>query len=317
MGLNLTGANRVILFAPAWSLQVEEQAIARAYRMGQKHNVVVYKLACINTLEEKMVVRQLQKAGIANVTLDDEKHRSVIKKTDLGNLFEFSPSKRLEGQLPENIKHHATSEHVRWTIQQALGSSWCGDEQTEADKELEFVNSLITRDFCIDVSVLDYLHSKANIDKEMDISEQASSQLGASDFDRILSVGLEASSKPEEDNSGGENHANLVFIYIESHRTNYFRSIMVAIFTYCKVRPSNLDDALNAYSKRLRDSIYTMKKNSNHTRTYIPRPFVPFVNPKNLAHVAEWQCYLAWAVLRHLFTQPTQKLSHPNFRTSK
>ncbi|ESU35953.1 Helicase superfamily, c-terminal domain protein [Giardia duodenalis] len=298
MGLNLTGANRVILFAPAWSLQVEEQAIARAYRMGQKHNVVVYKLACINTLEEKMVVRQLQKAGIANVTLDDEKHRSVIKKTDLGNLFEFSPSKRLEGQLPENIKHHATSEHVRWTIQQALGSSRCGDEQTEADKELEFVNSLITRDFCIDVSVLDYLHSKANIDKEMDISEQASSQLGASDFDRILSVGLEASSKPEEHNSGGENHANLVFIYIESHRTNYFRSIMVAIFNYCKVRSSNLDDALNAYSKRLRDSIYTMKKNSNHTRTYIPRPFVPFVNPKNLAHVAEWQCYLAWAVLR-------------------
>ncbi|EFO63440.1 Transcriptional regulator ATRX, putative [Giardia lamblia P15] len=297
MGLNLTGANRVILFAPAWSLQIEEQAIARAYRMGQKRNVVVYKLACINTLEEKMVVRQLQKAGIANVTLDDEKHRSVIRKTDLGNLFEFNFSGRLEGQLPENIKHHATSEHVRWTIQQALGSSRCSDEQTEADKELEFVNSLITRDFCIDVSVLDYLHSKANIDKEMDISEQASSQLGASDFDRILSMGLEASSKPEKHESEGEGYANLVSIYIESHHTNYFRSIMEAIFKYCRIKPSSLDDSLNAYSKRLRDSIYNMKKNNSHTWIDMPRPFVPFVNPKNPAHVAEWQSYFAWAVL--------------------
>lgn len=122
-----------------------------------------------------MVVRQLQKAGIANVTLDNEKHQSVIKKTDLDTLFEFNFTGRLEGHLPDNIRHHAKPEHVRETIQQALGSSQCTGGHTEVEKELDFVNSLTTRKFCTDVSVLDYLHSKANIDNELDISEQASS----------------------------------------------------------------------------------------------------------------------------------------------
>ena len=297
MGLNITGANRIILLAPAWSLKTEEQAIARAYRMGQERNVVVYKLACINTMEEQMVVRQLQKAGIANVTLDNEKHQSVIKKTDLDTLFEFNFTGRLEGHLPDNIRHHAKPEHVRETIQQALGSSQCTGGHTEAEKELDFVNSLTTRKFCTDVSVLDYLHSKANIDNELDISEQASSQLGGLDYDKILSTGLDTPSKPVERPAEKKDYTPLVSIYIESHQCTYFRSTMEAIFNHCRIDVSNLDKVLDAYYRRVRDSMYRTARNTGSFHAQISRPFILFVSQRDPAHVAEWQRYFAWAVL--------------------
>lgn len=300
MGLNITGANRIILFAPAWSLQAEEQAIARAYRIGQTRNVVVYKLACINTMEEKMVVRQLQKAAIANVTLNNEKHQSVIRKADVASLFEFNVNKRLEGQLPENIKHHAKPEHVKLTIQQTLGSPSNNGEKTEADKELEFVRSLMDKKLCVDVSVLDYLHSKENIDMETDIYEQgqAQSQYELYDFDRILAVGQRAylASRTEGQNLMKNNYSQLISIYIESHQCTYFRTTMSTIFKYCGIKPSSLNDTLETYHKRVRDSIYNEKVNGN-AQSQASRRIITFVDLKNRMHVREWQRYLSWAAL--------------------
>lgn len=53
-GLNLTKANHVIHFDRWWNPAVENQATDRAYRIGQKSNVMVHKLVCRGTLEEKI-----------------------------------------------------------------------------------------------------------------------------------------------------------------------------------------------------------------------------------------------------------------------
>ena len=53
-GLNLTAANHVIHFDRWWNPAVENQATDRAYRIGQKKNVVVHKLICRGTIEEKI-----------------------------------------------------------------------------------------------------------------------------------------------------------------------------------------------------------------------------------------------------------------------
>lgn len=66
MGLNLQGAQRVIIVSPHWNPSIEEQAVARAYRIGQKENVIVYKLIIRNSIEERLVSRQVQKQQIAN-----------------------------------------------------------------------------------------------------------------------------------------------------------------------------------------------------------------------------------------------------------
>ena len=54
VGLNLTSANHVIHYDRWWNPAVENQATDRVFRIGQSKNVMVYKLVCENTLEEKI-----------------------------------------------------------------------------------------------------------------------------------------------------------------------------------------------------------------------------------------------------------------------
>lgn len=53
-GLNLTAANHVFHFDRWWNPAVENQATDRAFRIGQKKNVMVHKLVCVGTLEERI-----------------------------------------------------------------------------------------------------------------------------------------------------------------------------------------------------------------------------------------------------------------------
>ena len=54
LGLNLTGATRVIHLAPVWNPTVDAQAVGRAFRIGQKKPVEVYRLIMAGTVEEKV-----------------------------------------------------------------------------------------------------------------------------------------------------------------------------------------------------------------------------------------------------------------------
>jgi SNF2 family DNA or RNA helicase len=53
-GLNLTRANHVFHFDRWWNPAVEDQATDRAFRIGQKRNVLVHKFVCEGTLEERI-----------------------------------------------------------------------------------------------------------------------------------------------------------------------------------------------------------------------------------------------------------------------
>ncbi|MGX6962166.1 DEAD/DEAH box helicase [Vagococcus xieshaowenii] len=63
-GLNLTGADTVILYDLWWNPAVEEQATGRAHRMGQKKEVEVWRLVAEGTIEEKIVSLQAQKKSL-------------------------------------------------------------------------------------------------------------------------------------------------------------------------------------------------------------------------------------------------------------
>ena len=69
-GLNLTGADMVIHYDPWWNVSTENQATDRAYRIGQKKNVQVYKLITKNTIEERIYELQEKKAKLADNILD-------------------------------------------------------------------------------------------------------------------------------------------------------------------------------------------------------------------------------------------------------
>jgi SNF2 family DNA or RNA helicase len=64
-GLNLTAADTVIHYDPWWNPAVEDQATDRAYRIGQKKPVFVYKLVAQGTVEERMLELQRRKKALA------------------------------------------------------------------------------------------------------------------------------------------------------------------------------------------------------------------------------------------------------------
>jgi non-specific serine/threonine protein kinase len=65
-GLNLTAASHVVHFDRWWNPAVEAQATDRAFRIGQKRNVLVHKFVCRGTVEDridKMIEHKKQLAG--------------------------------------------------------------------------------------------------------------------------------------------------------------------------------------------------------------------------------------------------------------
>ncbi len=87
-GLNLTGADMVIHYDPWWNLSTENQATDRAYRIGQKNNVQVYKLITKNSIEEKIYELQQRKAELVDNMLSTKtSFINKLSKEEIMNLF--------------------------------------------------------------------------------------------------------------------------------------------------------------------------------------------------------------------------------------
>ena len=88
-GLNLTGADTVIHFDPWWNPAVEEQATARAHRIGQTNIVTSYKLIAQGSVEEKIVrLQEKKKELIANTLATDEAFMQSLTWDELQGLLE-------------------------------------------------------------------------------------------------------------------------------------------------------------------------------------------------------------------------------------
>ncbi|KAG8040400.1 hypothetical protein G9C98_001214 [Cotesia typhae] len=88
VGLNLVGANHLILVDIHWNPQLECQACDRIYRIGQKKNVFIYKLICNDTIEETIQNLQEKKLSLANSILSGKnKESSKLSVQDLMTMF--------------------------------------------------------------------------------------------------------------------------------------------------------------------------------------------------------------------------------------
>ncbi|KAM3727208.1 DNA excision repair protein [Dirofilaria immitis] len=96
LGLNLTGANRVVIFDPDWNPSTDIQARERAWRIGQKRDVTIYRLLTGGTIEEKIYHRQIFKVFLSNRILIDPRQRRFFKTNDLHELFSLGDSKILK-----------------------------------------------------------------------------------------------------------------------------------------------------------------------------------------------------------------------------
>ena len=81
-GLNLTAASHVIHFDRWWNPAVENQATDRAFRIGQKRNVLVHKFVCRGTVEERIDEMLTSKQAVADQLLNDD---GETRLTELSN----------------------------------------------------------------------------------------------------------------------------------------------------------------------------------------------------------------------------------------
>ena len=87
LGLNLTEADYVFLLDPWWNPAIEEQAVDRAHRIGQKNTVFTYKFITRNTVEEKILALQKNKLKLASELITTEE--SFIKKLTTQDISEL------------------------------------------------------------------------------------------------------------------------------------------------------------------------------------------------------------------------------------
>lgn len=120
VGLNLTAANKVVIFDPSWNPADDLQAMDRAFRIGQKRTVEVYRLIGQGTIEELIYERQVQKQQSArqlnNGTLEPRIYQGYDRATNVKdqaelfgvhNLFLFDPN----GFAPANLGVHVAKDN--------------------------------------------------------------------------------------------------------------------------------------------------------------------------------------------------------------
>lgn len=86
-GINLIGANRLVLFDPDWNPASDKQAAGRIWREGQKKKCYIYRFMSTNSIEEKIIERQLNKENLSRIisnstNKDLEKEKEKAKERE-------------------------------------------------------------------------------------------------------------------------------------------------------------------------------------------------------------------------------------------
>ncbi|XP_047976108.1 protein CHROMATIN REMODELING 24 isoform X2 [Salvia hispanica] len=122
LGLTLTNADRVIVVDPAWNPSTDNQSVDRAYRIGQKKDVIVYRLMTCGTVEEKIYRKQVFKGGLFRSATEQKEQIRYFSQQDLRDLFTvpklgFDVSPTQQQLLEEHDREHTMEESLRGHVE--------------------------------------------------------------------------------------------------------------------------------------------------------------------------------------------------------
>lgn len=130
LGVNLTGADRVLIYDPDWNPSTDQQARERSWRLGQTRRVLIHRLLAEGSVEEKIYHRQVFKTLLTHRILQDPKQTRFFRHSDLHDLFTLGPSKSADTDTPGPSAQEPEPKRLMSDIMDmsGLGNVW-QDEQ--------------------------------------------------------------------------------------------------------------------------------------------------------------------------------------------
>lgn len=99
-GINLIGANRVIILDTSWNPANDQQNIFRIFRLGQKKNCYVYRLIAMGTMEEKVYSRSVTKQAMSFRVVDEQQIDRHYNMAELAELYTLTKPNYSERPVP-------------------------------------------------------------------------------------------------------------------------------------------------------------------------------------------------------------------------
>lgn len=109
LGLNITGANRVIIADFSWNPSSEAQAVGRAYRIGQQKAVYVYHLVMAGTFEEAVYNKTIFKTQMASRVVDKKNPERMARNS---KDYLFVPRAAEQEDLSAHVGHDSVLDAV-------------------------------------------------------------------------------------------------------------------------------------------------------------------------------------------------------------
>ncbi|KAM8714868.1 hypothetical protein ACLKA7_001991 [Drosophila subpalustris] len=152
-GINLIGANRVIILDTSWNPSNDQQNIFRIFRLGQKKNCYIYRLIAMGTMEEKVYSRSVTKQAMSFRVVDEQqidRHYNMAELAELYTLTKPVQSERTMPLLPKDTilahllrqselvyKYHEHDSLLENKVEQELSEQEKADAWDTYERELQ------------------------------------------------------------------------------------------------------------------------------------------------------------------------------------
>lgn len=136
IGVNLIGADRVVIFDPDWNPITDIQARERAWRIGQTRDVCVYRLITSGTVEEAILRRQLAKTYVTDKVLKDPTLQRFFHQQD-GLTENFFLGAEYDSRVPASRKHVLVAQELHAHRRRGVGETFADDPGGDQERALE------------------------------------------------------------------------------------------------------------------------------------------------------------------------------------